>query len=78
MTGAVGFTKGDTLKGTVIQVTRSGVYVTFQGIEGEGFCRCFLNQGSVAYFEVVSFIITANGINLRLTLDSVVEYGEVA
>lgn len=78
MTGTTGFTKGDTLKGTVIRATRSGVYVTFPGIDGEGFCRCFLNQGSIAYFEITSFVISAAGTSLKLALDSVVEYGKAA
>ncbi len=78
MTNTIGFTKGDMLRGIVTRVTRAGVYVAFQGVEGEGFCKCFLNQGSVAYFEIISFIITANGTSLKLSLDSVVEYGEIA
>lgn len=78
MTGTIGFTKGDMLRGTVTRITRSGVCVTFPGIKGEGFCKCFLNQGSIAYFEITSFIITANGTSLKLALDSVVEYGEAA
>lgn len=78
MTNTIGFTKGDMLKGMVTRVTSAGVYVSFPGIDGEGFCKCFLNQGSVAYFEITSFVITMNGTNLKLTLDSVVEYGEAA
>lgn len=78
MANTIGFTKGDMLKGTVIRVTRAGVCVNFPGIEGEGFCKCFLDQGSVAYFEITSFIITANGTSLKLALDSVVEYGKAA
>lgn len=78
MTGSIGFAKGDMLRGTVTRITHSGVYVAFSGIEGEGFCKCFLNQGSVAYFEITSFIITTNGTSLKLALDSVVEYGEAA
>ena len=78
MTNTIGFTKGDMLKGIVTRVTRTGVYITFPGIEGEGFCKCFLDQGSIAYFEVTAFIITANGTSLKLALDSVVEYGEAA
>lgn len=78
MTGTIVFNKGDMLRGTVTRITRSGVYVAFAGIEGEGFCKCFLNQGSVAYFEIASFTITADGTRLKLALDSVVEYGEAA
>lgn len=78
MTSAIGFTKGDMLKGIVTRVTHTGVYVAFPGVEGEGFCKCFLDQGSIAYFEITSFVITANGASLKLALDSVVEYGEAA
>lgn len=78
MTSAIGFTKGDMLKGIVTRVTRTGVCVAFPGIEGEGFCKCFLDLGSVAYFEITSFVITASGTSLKLALDSVVEYGVAA
>lgn len=78
MTNTIGFTKGDTVKGIVTRITRSGVCVAVPGIEGEGFCKCFLNQGSIAYFEIISFVITANVTSLKLALDSVVEYGKAA
>lgn len=78
MTNTIGFTKGDMLKGIVTRVTHTGVYVAFPSIEGEGFCKCFLDRDSVAYFEITSFVITANGTSLKLALDSVVEYGKAA
>lgn len=70
--------KGEMFKGVVTRETEKGVYVAIDGIDGEGFCRCNLQKGDVAWFVLISFVITVERTSLKLGLDNIIRYAPAA